>query len=382
MLKPFRLLLLLAAVSLAQGCGWFSSDEEIEPAQLQPIEAEHQVKTIWSSSAPGSLGEKIHSLRPAMLGDRVYVADIKGGLYAISQDDGKTIWNQDLETSILGGVGVGDGKVMLTTMDGRLLVRSALDGEPLWETFLGAEAVVPAQANADMVLVQTIDGRLRALSPSDGSLLWSYKADIPALTLRGSSTPVLLRQAIFAGFANGKMVAIDPASGNVAWEARVALPQGKTELERVIDVDGELVLDTGIIYATSYQGRLVAISGSNGRILWNKDFSSYRSVANAVNQIVAIDDQGNVVSFDKSNGLELWRQEGLFYRQPTNAVYFNNLIAVADFKGYVHFLSPTDGRFVARTQVDSNGINGPLMVVDDRLYVYGNSGRLSVLTVE
>lgn len=381
MTSMVRALMLSALLFSAAGCGWFSADEEIQPTPLADIASEHKVRTLWSHST-ASLGSKFHSLQPALLANRVYLTDENGGLYAIDDDTGKSIWKVSLNTSILGGVGVGDGKVMVTTADGRLLVHSALDGSYLWEVALNAESLSPAQANSDLVLVQTIDGILRGFSPSTGEQAWSYKADLPLLTLRGTSTPVLFTNAVFAGFANGKIVAIDPRSGNVAWEQRVALPQGKTELERVIDVDGELVFDAGKIYATSYQGRLVTLQASNGRVLWSKDFSSYRSVADVGLALVAVDAQGYVVSFDKNTGLELWRQEGLFYRQPTNPVLVAGQIAIADYQGYVHFLSPEDGRFVARAQVDSSGVRGPIKAESDKLYVYGNSGRFSVLTLE
>lgn len=378
--KRFWLLSLIAL--LMQGCGWWSSDEEIEPAALQTIKAERQVKTLWSSKVAGSLGEKYHSLRPALLGDRIYIVDPSGKLTAMQQESGKLIWQQALETEIIGGVGAGDGKLMVTTTDGRLLVLSALDGELQWETELSSEAVVPAQANPNLVLVQTIDGRLSAFAASSGELKWAYKADLPALTLRGTSTPVLLPNAVFAGFANGKVTAMDPNSGNVAWEARIALPKGKTELERIVDVDGQLLLSSGRIYATSYQGRLVAIQPSDGKLLWHKDLSSYRSVIDSPTQLFAVDDQGSVVSFEKSSGLEYWRQSDLFHRELTNPVMIAGLLAVADYQGYVHFISPVDGHFVARVQVDSTGVEGPLLVVDDRLYVYGNSGKLAALRVE
>lgn len=376
-----RSLLLSVLLSAMAGCGWFSADEEIQPATLVDINAENQVRTSWSYSS-ASLGSKFHALRPALLGNRVYLVDAKGGLYAVDGDTGKTIWKVALDAAIIGGVGAGDGKIMVTTDDGLLLVHSALDGAFLWMFNLNAESLSPAQANSELVLVQSIDGVLRGLSASTGEQAWSYKADLPALTLRGESTPILLDKAVFAGFANGKVVAIDPKSGNVAWEQRVALPQGKTELERVVDVDGQLVLDAGKIYATSYQGRLVVLQASNGRTLWSKDLSSYRSVTDGGNALIAVDDQGHILAFDKNTGLELWRQEGLFFRQPTNPVMVSGRIAVADYQGYVHFLAPEDGRFVARSQVNSSGIKGPIKAESDKLYVYGNNGRLSVLILE
>ncbi len=370
------------ALAVVSGCGLWDEEEQVQPAALVDISEEVQVNKLWSASVGTGLGTAFNELRPAILGNRIYASDIEGNLVALERDTGNQIWKVSLEVEVGSAVGAGDGKVLLTTLDGRLLALKALDGEPLWTASLSSESVVPAQANEKAVLVQTIDGRLTALSPKTGEQLWVYNARIPSLSLRGTSTPVLTDRLVYAGFSNGKVVALDIRNGEAVWEARVAVPEGKTELERIVDVDGELLLSGNRLYVSSYQGRLVAISVSNGRILWNKPLSSYRGVAGNLLQLFASDADGNVRSFEKANGQEYWKQDGLFYRQSTAPAVISNRVAVADFQGYVHFIDARDGRFVAREQVDSSGIRGPMLSHDDVLYVYGNSGRLTAITLE
>ncbi|MEH6627113.1 MAG: outer membrane protein assembly factor BamB [Motiliproteus sp.] len=377
-----RITTLLLTASLMSGCSWWFGDEEILPADLTSFKEEVKVKNLWSSKVGSGLGDNYHEFRPAILSDRIYVCDSEGTIEALDLNTGKVIWSVDTEVVLSSGVGVGDGKVLVTSNDGRLLAFKALDGEPLWTTLLSSESVVPPQVNGKVVLVQTIDGRLTGFEPSSGEQLWFYSAQIPALSLRGTSTPILTDEAAFAGFSNGKVVALNSVSGEVAWEARAAIPEGKTELERMVDVDGELLLSGNQLYVSSYQGRLVAIAANNGRIYWNKPLSSFQGVAENISQLFASDAEGNVRAFEKSNGLEYWKQEGLFYRQSTAPIVLKNTVAVADYQGYVHFMSPQDGRFVAREQVDSSGVRGPLLVQDDVLYVYGNSGRLTALTLD
>ena len=339
-------------------------------------------KKLWSTKIGEGLGATYNELKPAMLGSRIYVSDIAGNLQALDRESGSTIWTQKVNSRIGSAVGVGDGKVLVTTLDGRIHAFKALDGEPLWTARLSSESVAPPQSNQHLVLVQTIDGRLTALSPVSGERLWSYNAQIPALSLRGTSTPLLTERVSFAGFSNGKVVALNNKNGDLIWEQRVAVPQGKTELERIVDVDGELLLSGDKLYVSSYQGRLVSISAGNGRLIWNKSVSSFRGVAENLSQLFVSDAEGNVRAFEKSNGLEFWKQDALFYRQSTAPVVIKSAVAVADFQGYVHFLSPQDGHFMTRLQVDSSGVRGPMISVDDVLYVYGNSGRLTALTIE
>lgn len=376
-----KLGLILCSLLLLSGCGWWSADEEIEPASLVDFDEEIEVQRLWSVTTSG-LGEKYQSFRPALLADRIYIADESGNVYAYDRNNGDLIWKTELETTLVGGVGVGDGRVLVSSEDGRLYALKALDGERLWQTRLSSEALSPAQANAEVVVVQTIDGRLTAYDPQEGQQLWVYNAQLPPLTLRGTSTPLLTPNAVFAGFASGKVVALQPSDGTVGWEARIAVPEGKTELERIIDIDGTLLLDGGRIYATSYQGQVAAIVAREGRVAWRQPMSSYRGLAQSLTQVLATDAEGSVVALDQNNGLEYWKQDALFYRQVTAPVVVDSAVAVADYEGYVHFLSPQDGRFVGRYRVDSSGVSGPMVTDGEVLYVLSNSGRLTALSVQ
>ncbi len=381
-MNSLRVALVALLLSWLAGCSWWDTEEQIKPAGLTSFADERTVTTLWSSKLGAGLGQRYNALRPAVLGNRIYASDVEGNLFALERETGKTIWRLELGVDVSGALGIGDGKLLVATNDGRLLAFKALDGAPLWTAKLSSESVSAPQANTQVVLVQTIDGRLTAFSPKTGEQLWVYNAQIPALTLRGTSTPLLTRQAVFAGFSNGKIVALDIRNGNLAWEARVAVAEGKTELERMVDVDGELLLSGNLLYVSSYQGRLAAISANDGRILWSRPLSSYRGIAETLSQLYASDAEGNVIAFEKSNGLEYWKQDGLFYRQSTAPAVISNTVVVADFEGYVHFIDPQDGRFVARKRVDSSGVRGPLLVRDEVLYVYGNSGRLTAIMLQ
>src|SRR5690606_26603123 len=131
------------------------------------------------------------------------------------------------------------------------------------------------QSNGRVVALQTVDGKLVALDAATGQQRWIYETTIPALTLRGSSKPVFASNTVLAGFANGMVAAVNVNNGFLLWEERVAIPQGRYDIERVIDVDGDLLLAGNTLFASSYQGNLMAFDVQSGKITWVMDASSY-----------------------------------------------------------------------------------------------------------
>ncbi len=205
---------------------------------------------------------------------------------------------------------------------------------------------------------------------------------MPVLTLRGTGTPVHDNGIVYAGFANGMLAAVRAENGEPVWQHRVMLPEGRSELERMVDVDGTPVVDGGVIYAAAFQGRLQALRANDGSMLWEQEIASHRDIAGGYNHIYVINDDDEVVAIDKRTADEVWRQEGLFRRNLSSPVAFNNYVVVADEEGYVHVLAQSDGRFVGRTRVDGDGVRSRPAVADGLLYVLGNSGRLAALNIE
>lgn len=375
-------LFLLLLVTLLSGCALWSAGEGIQPAVLEEISAEYEVKKLWSTQIGDGLGTKYHQLTPQILASRIYAVDHQGSVYAIERETGDRVWRQQLDLSVSGGVGVGAGRIIVTGFDGQVVALSALNGAEVWRGRLTSEAVAPARLVSGLVLLQTIDGRLSALDSQTGELRWSYSVQEPSLTLRGTSTPLVVDEVVYAGFSSGKVVALALRSGDVLWEARVATSQGRTELERMVDVDGSLTHANGFLYAGSYQGRVSAIAMQDGRRVWSESLSSYRSLVLSGSSLFAVNDAGAVLAFDKRNGFEQWRQPALYYRQLSAPVVLEDLVVVGDYQGYVHFIDPADGRFVGRYSLGSSAIVSPPLSQDGVLYTMSNNGRLSALVLQ
>lgn len=388
---PLRLRLLWCLLSMLAlpGCAyinplnWFTDDEVNPPTKLVDIDREVTMRRQWSIRVGNGQGDTYNEITPAIDGDVIYAASEDGNVVAVETATGKVLWRYRLRTTITGGVGAGAGLVMLGTEDAEVVVLDQLSGEILWRSAVSSEVLSPPQTNGDIVVAQTVDGKLIALNAADGVQRWIYETNLPALTLRGTSRPVITPSgSVIAGFSNGTLISVSADDGVWRWEERVAIPEGRYDIDRVIDVDGDLKLDGNRVLVSSYQGNLMAFDINTGRIVWGREASSYHGLEQGFGNIYYCDDESHVVAvIDNSDNLA-WENTSLEYRAITAPTAINNYVAVADFEGYVHLLSQIDGRIVGRIQVDGDGVRANLLADNGTLYVFGNSGRLIALSLQ
>ncbi len=385
-MKPaMKLKTLLAAIAIGtslSGCGMFSSEERVQPAELVDFEQEQSLKALWSVNIGGDLGDKFHQFVPSIDGKQIFAASAEGDVLAANRETGDVVWRRSLDMEIIGGVGAGNGLVVVSTLNGEVLALSADDGTELWRYQATSEVVSQPQMNAELLVIQQLDGKLTALDLITGRQLWSYDSQIPRLSLRGTAAPVVAADLTLAGFANGKLVAIENRSGRPVWEQRVALSEGRSELERIIDIDAKPLVYNRLVYVSSYQGRLAAVNPANGQLIWAHDLSSFRGLAGGFGNVYAVTADDSVQAFDARNSASVWRQDGLLNRKLTTPVVLGNNVLVADSEGYLHALSQIDGHFTARYKLNSSGVQSDLLVKDDVLYALSNDGRLTALKLQ
>lgn len=380
--------LYLLTAMLLSGCstigGWFSIDDDEDasaPAPLVDIAEEARIKRLWSVGVGDGQGEGYYHLRPALEDGRIYAAGSDGVVVALQAADGDRIWREDLDQEISGGVGVGGGMVLLGTSEGQVVALSQDNGSLAWTSQLQGEILAPPQSNGRVVVVQTYNGKLHGLNADDGSLLWSYDSNVPVLTLRGTSTPIIFERVAIAGFGNGRVVALDLENGGVRWEARVAIAQGRSEIDRIVDIDGSMLMVGPVVWAVSYQGRLAAIDAVGGRKLRQEEVSSYVGLDQGFGNIYVAEESGTVIAYYRSESGIRWEQGALTNRRLSTPRVVKGYVAVADFEGYVHILSQVDGRIVGRTRVDGDGVRADMLSEEDVLYVFGNSGKLAAYRI-
>jgi len=353
-----------------------SSEAVNEPSELEKMRDKVKIKRIWKVSVGnGDNGLRLQ-LSPVIKDNFIYTLDAEGVLTVLNRLSGKVEWERELDDNVSGGLEVDSQRLYYATFQGELVCLDRYSGNQIWRRELTSEAISAPSSNDRMVAVQTIDGKLFAFDTTEGIQRWRYDSVGPILSLRGTSSPLVSKSFTITTFANGEMLAFDNKNGSTFWKASIGLPQGRTELERLVDVDGKAIIDAERVYAASYQGRVVSLNATTGSEIWSKPISSYNGVAVGFAQVYVANSEGDVVAFNKLNSNEIWRNEKLKYRRLSTPTTVKNMVVVSDFEGYLHFMSQIDGEIVARKYPDSDGIMGDVLVADDMVYVYARSGEI------
>lgn len=382
MRSGFRVVVVWLLIAAVSGCSLFSDkDDELPPSELLKFDATLDVDRAWRSKV-GKGSESLRlALSPAGDGNRVYTASYDGVVTAFNPEDGSRHWRVELDIELSAGPGVGEGQVIVAGRDGDLISLNADDGAERWRTNIVGESLSRPILKNQIVVVYTIDGRMRALSAYDGEERWIIEQSSPALTLRGSSSPIVVGSMVIGGFDNGRLVATDIEEGVTEWEAMLSPPSGRSDLDRLADIDGALAAVGQDVYASAYHGRVASLAAESGQVLWAREISTFAGIGADWNHVYVVADDGELVALLRRNGSDVWRQGALIRRLPTAPVAFNTAVVVGDFEGYVHFFNNADGEPAARVKVGKGMISDAPVVIGGRLYVQSENGELEVFEV-
>ncbi|HEX7031316.1 MAG TPA: outer membrane protein assembly factor BamB [Gammaproteobacteria bacterium] len=379
-----RFLLLGAAVLLA-AC---ASDETIEPpAELVEFRQTATFEQAWSAGI-GDLEPDLRlGLVPASDGENVYVADYDGTVHAFRLADGETVWQHETgEFTLWGdsgalkfsaGPAVRDGLVVTGSINGEVLALDAATGERRWLASVEGEMLAQPLITSGLVVVRTTDGRVIALDAATGAERWDTVRQVPNLTIRGLAAPTTNERYIFTGFDNGHVAALAIDDGGMVWETAVAKPAGSSELDAIVDVDGDLVTFDSELYVTSHNGDLAGLAVESGEIIWRRELSSVLAPAVSWGTVFVTDINSEVHAFDRLSGSSEWTQDGLRARYLTAPAVFGDLVVVGDFEGYLHFLDITSGEMRARIEHGGEPIQAQPLPVGDLLVVLSADGELA-----
>lgn len=391
MMKRVLLITLTSLVGLV-GCHSFKKENVQPPTPLaKDFKPTVKVTRLWRSSVGDGAGESGVRLRPSVADGVLYADSTDGKLAAIDANSGKTLWSKSSRTH--GWFGWGDKKrkdamyaggpvvvgdlLAVGTLDGHVYGVNAKDGAPRWEAELDSEVLASPAIAGDLVVVRTEDGRVYGLDAANGKRRWVYdQGNVPLLSVRGNGGLLVANGVVFFGSDDGKLVALRLDNGSKLWEQRLASGEGRTEIDRLDDADGSVLLDGTTLYAAAYHGNLAAVDGPSGRPLWTHPFSTFVSLALGGNAIYGVDDNSQVWAFDKSGGADIWKNAALKYRWLTGPAVQGDYVVVGDLDGYVHWLQTGDGALAARERLSKKAIRAQPLVVGDTVYVEDVKGHI------
>lgn len=396
MTRVVAFILALAAMLLVAGCGgggmvsnaietmnpmnWFGSRSSApEMAPLPPLASTVVASTLWQASI-GNSQQAVFS--PAVAGDSVYAAASDGTITRLDSGSGKQLWRINAGERLTGGVGADSKLVAVGSGKGEVLAFDA-NGSALWKTQVSSEVLAAPQVADDVVVVRSVDSRIFGLDAKDGKRKWYYQRSTPALTVRSPAGISISRGVVYAGFAGGKLVAINLSNGAVRWEATVALPRGSTELERVTDVIGLPVVTEREVCAVAYQGRIGCFELANGQSVWGREMSSTSGLSLDARYVFVSDDKGAVHALDRIGGSSVWTQDKLRLRNLSAPLALGREVVVADIQGYVHFLVRDSGAFAGRVATDGSPVStNPVMLPNGGFLIQTRNGGLYAFNIK
>ena len=373
--------LLVLSVS---GCDWMksgSTKDVAPPTELVEFAPTVGVSQVWSRKLGSGVGKAGLKLRAAYDDGRIFASDSSGAVFAFDAASGAQAWRIELDEPVSSSPGAGEGLVVVGGINGAVVALDAGSGAQRWTAEASSEVLAPPAVGGGVVVVRAIDGRIFGFDAADGTRRWVFDRGVPLLSLRGNGPPLIADGVVFAGYDNGKIVALTLSDGVLRWEQTLAQSEGRTELERMVDIDGELATNGSELFAASYRGQVGALAADSGRALWSRDISSFVGVAVAGDQLLVVDDLGAVQALDVRSGAAFWKQEGLLRRWPGTPVAVGDYVVVGDFEGFLHWLSLDDGSFVARQRHGKDGIRAAPLAIGDIVYTTSADGGLAAWRV-
>lgn len=360
---------------------FLGGEDNLEPpAELVEYKAEIEIDVLWKETVGVGANGKFLNLDVAVSYGKVFVADRNGLVQARDVNTGELIWETETDYQFSAGPGTGDNIVVFATSNAEVVAFNIETGEQKWMSTVSSEVLAnPVVAN-NSVIIRANDGKMIALSEADGSERWVFERSVPALSIRGTGTPLVVGDKVVAGYANGKLLALRLSDGKNSWETSIAIPGGRSEIERLVDLDVDPVESDGVIFISSYQGGTSSVLEIDGDVLWrNEDVSSYSGLSYDWRYLYISDSKSHVWQLDQGNGASLWKQDELSYRTLTTPVAYDIYVVMGDYDGYIHWLGSSDGRQLGRKKIADSAIDAKPVAVNDIVYVYAKDGTLVAL---
>ena len=356
-------------------------DNTLMPHTLKPFTPKWHFKKVWVNSISGKQSAGHLQLAPVSANHMIYTATSDGVIAATEAKTGSVRWRKQFPAGFISGPAMKDNLLALGTANDGLQVLNGTDGNEIWHQDLSSELMAPPLLVDHKAIAKTMDGTVIAYSLNQGKKLWAVEHGSPQLILKASSGLVKMNDWVLAAFSDGKVDALEADSGRVVWEHEMAYAIGASDVERLVDIDADLVVSGNVFYVASFQGELGAFSLNQGDFIWCKPISTFHNMASNSQSLFVVDNDSVLWAIDKSTGQILWKQAAFKARGLTSPTLMGNRLLVADKQGYLHGLSARTGEVEARMEL-GYAIEAAPLVDGSRVYVMTLKGELISLSVQ
>ena len=371
---PFAVAILAAALV---GCSSNKvKQEKIKPSPLPKLVQATSLVPIFSQNVAATAKEDPLRLRLDANNGVIFLLNPKGEVAAYQGK--QRLWETKVtKHGLSSGVEAADGLVVVGNKKGQLFVLDQATGEQKWTAQLSGAIISPALIQSGRVIVVANDGTVFAFDETTGQQAWTYKLANAQFSLRGQAAPVSIDpRTIVVATSNGYVYAIDSLTGVPRMQQRVAVSDGHSDIQRLIDVDGDPVVAGQFLVTNSYQGQVTVTDLASQRVMWSEDASSITRPEVSDNKVFVTQVDGKLSAYDLTTGQQLWQNEQLLNRNLSNPVIFGQALVVGDLDGYLHLIDPNSGDLLGRNK--TSGEVRSLRVIDGQLYVSTRKGALSV----
>lgn len=376
------------AVAVLTGvlAGCASEEDTIVMAPVPQVDSEFTPSGVWSNSIGNGVDTYYSKLSPEYAYGKVFVASRDGKVKALDPETGKTLWEQTIKAEgvsprFAGGITAGYSQLFIGSENGEVIALNEETGELNWRVAVDGEVLAAPATDSNLVIVHTNEGTVLALDQKDGNQKWAISTEVPNLTLRGNSAPVTVSGGVFWGTANGRLAAAIAERGQLIWQQPIGLPQGATEIDRLVDVDATPLVLGSTLYIIGYNGQLTAIDLRSGKPAWKRNYSSATDIASDGSRLFVVTDKDHLAAFDARSGTELWKNERLEHRLLTAPTVINGYVVVGDNEGYLYWIDRNSGEFVSKQLVDSSGFAVPPVVIPGGYVLTTRDGNVKKLTI-
>ncbi len=374
-----RSLIISSLIFILSACA--SDSVVLEPAALLDFKAVAEASTIWKINTGLNKKNKVGFFSPHVDETDLYSSGYQGKVKRIDNKSGKEIWEKDLALNLISGVGGDESQIYVSSTEGHLFALKKETGEIVWQQKFSTESLAPPASDMGILVLRTNDGSIIALKAESGEEVWRQNFPTPALTLHGYSSPLIVPGGVLLGLDDGTLVALSLEKGKAIWKTKVSRAEGRSEIERLVDVDGAIVIDNQYIYAVNYQGKLIQVEPQKGNIVWSRDMTSTTGVGVDEKNVYVSEPDGYIWALDKRTGSSMWKMEKLEGRRLTRPVPFTDYLLVGDVEGYLHLLSKVDGSTLGRIRIDNSPIVSAPIIVNGKVFVQSDSGVIRALDI-